>query len=40
MENKLTDQLPGLGFSKIQTLLGTEIGDSVVPMLDVYIKQK
>ena len=40
MEHKLTDQLPELGFSKIQTLHGREIGESEVPMLDVYTKPK
>ncbi len=35
MEHKLTDQLPELGFSKIQTLHGREIGESEVLMLDV-----
>jgi hypothetical protein len=40
MEHKLTDQLPELGFAKIQTLHGREIGESEVPMLDVYTKQK
>jgi hypothetical protein len=39
LEQKLTDQLPSLGFNKVETLYGHEIGDADVPMLDVYLKR-
>ena len=39
LEIKLTEQLPSLGFSRIETLLGSEVGDVDVPMLDVYLKR-
>jgi hypothetical protein len=38
LANKLTEQLPTLGFTKVETLYGHEIGDVDVPMLDVYLK--
>lgn len=38
-EKKLTEQLPGLGFTKIQTLYGREVSDTEGPMLDVYLKR-
>jgi hypothetical protein len=39
LERKLTDQLPSLGFKKVETLYGHEIGDADVPMLDIYLKR-
>jgi hypothetical protein len=38
LEKKLTERLPSLGFRKIETLLGSEVGDVEVPMLDVYVR--
>ena len=38
LEQKLTEQLPSLGFRKIETLLSSEAGNVDVPMLDVYFR--
>lgn len=39
LERKFSTELPGLGFTKIQTLYGREVSDTDCPMLDVYLKR-
>ena len=39
LERKFTAELPGLGFTKIQTLYGREVSDTDGPMLDIYLKK-
>jgi hypothetical protein len=39
LERKFSTELPGLGFTKIQTLYGREVSDTDGPMLDVYLKR-